>query len=78
MSDNEAVSWSNYSSHRTSIEYEVRHKVAKELLEHIRFLDKNKAPECYIQGMDRARLFVLHNASLKDSYEQLDYQERLF
>lgn len=78
MADNEAVSWSEYESHNRNTEYIVRHKIAQELLEHIEILDKQKSPECFIQGIERARNIVLTNISSKFVTEEVDPQEKLF
>ena len=78
MSDNQAVSWSDYSAHMTEVESSLRNKIAKELLEHIRFLDKTGAPECYMQGVERARVFVLYGTKLKENQAGVELQEKLF
>lgn len=78
MCDNTAVRWSEYSSHVSNLEIEVRQKISKELLEHIRFLEKTQTPECYIQGIERARVFVLNNISIRSDIEQVENQEKLF
>lgn len=78
MSDNEAVSWSEYESHNRNTEYLVRHKIARELLEHIEILDNQKSPECFIQGVERARNIVLMNVNLKFVTDEVETQEKLF
>jgi hypothetical protein len=78
VSDNQAVSWSEYSSHVSEIEYSLRNKISQELLEHIRFLDKTGAPECYTQGVERARMFVVFGGKIKQYEEQVELQEKLF
>jgi hypothetical protein len=78
VSDNEAVSWSQYSSHVTEVESGLRNRIAKELLEHIHFLDKTGAPECYIQGVEKARMFVLYGTKIKLDNSEVELQEKLF
>lgn len=78
MSDNEAVSWSDYHAHHTNAETEIRQKISKELLEHMAFLDRSGSPECFVQGIERARNIVMYNLSLKDFVEDSTTQERLF
>ena len=78
MCDNGAVSWSEYSSHNSRVEYEVRQNISQELLKHIRFLEKTETPECYIQGLERARILVLNNISTTNDTEEVETQEKLF
>lgn len=78
MCDNTAVSWSEYSQHLSNLEVEVRQKISRELLEHIHFLERTQTPECYIQGVERARVFVLNNISLKSDTPGIETQEKLF
>jgi hypothetical protein len=78
LCDNAAVNWSEYSSHISNIEYEVRQKISQELLKHMTFLQKNSAPECHIQGVEQARVFILQNKSDISDKETLETQERLF
>ena len=78
VSDNEAVSWSDYHAHHSNAETEIRQKISQELLQHMEFLDRSGAPECFIQGVERARNIVLYNLSLKDFAEDSTPQERLF
>lgn len=78
MCDNTAVSWSEYSQHLSNLEMEVRQKIARELLEHIHFLEKTQVPECYIQGVERARVLTLNNISIKNDTSGIETQEKLF
>lgn len=78
MSDNTAVSWSEYGAHKSNIEYEVRHKIAKELLKHMEILDKQNSPECFVQGVNRARNLVLMNLNFESVTDEVDPQEKLF
>lgn len=78
MCENSAVSWSEYSSHNSRVEYEVRQKISQELLKHIHFLEKTSTPECYIQGIERARVFVLNNISITSDTVEVETQEKLF
>lgn len=77
MRDNSAVSWSEYESHRQQVEYAVRQKISKELLEHGRFCEDNGMPEMYINGIERARMLVLTGVSLRHEQESAWSQERL-
>lgn len=78
MSDNTAVSWSDYSAHLSNVEYEIRHRIAKELLEHIEILDQQKSPECFVQGVQRARNIVLMNTKINSFADEVETQEKLF
>lgn len=77
MCDNSAVSWSQYESHRQEIEYEVRQKISRELLEHGRFCEQNGMPEMYVNGIERARVLVLTGVGLRHEQESAWSQERL-
>lgn len=78
MCDNTAVGWSEYSRHVSNVETEVRQKLSRELLQHIRFLEEDGSPECYIQGVERARVLVLNNTSIRSSEDGVETQEKLF
>lgn len=78
MCDNTAVRWSEYSSHISNLELEIRQRISKELLEHIGFLEKTQTPECYIQGVERARIFVLNNTSIRSDIGDVENQDKLF
>lgn len=78
MSDNVAVSWSEYHAMKTNAEIEVRQKISQELLEHMRFLQMDGAPECYLQGMERARTFILYNTSISNNIDDDYLQQWLF
>jgi hypothetical protein len=78
LCENQAVSWSEYSSHLSNVEYNTRNKIAKELLEYMDFLQKTAYPECFIQGVEEARNYVLYNTNFKNNDLGVDPQERLF
>lgn len=78
MTDNEAVSWSDYHSHNSNREVEIRQKISQELLEHMKFLDNIGSPECFVKGIERARNVVLYNMTVKDFADDSTTQERLF
>lgn len=78
MCDNTAVSWSDYSHHLSNIEVEIRQKVSRELLQHIGFLQNDNTPDCYIQGLERARILVLNNISITGDTGGVETQEKLF
>lgn len=78
MCENAAVSWSEYSRHVSNVETEVRQKISRELLQHISFLQEEGSSECYMQGVERARVLVLNNISIRSSEDGVETQEKLF
>ena len=78
MCDNTAVRWSDYELAKRQNEAEFRSRIAAELAKHIDLYRENNFPSEYIQGMERARLLVLYNKSLKEEAESLPDQETLF
>lgn len=78
MSDNEAISWSNYESSKNSIEQNVRNKISQKLLEHINFLEEAGSEHAYIQGMKRARIMVAHSDLDREPIPSFDEHDKLF
>lgn len=78
MCDNTAVRWSDYELSRRQQESESRTKIAAELAKHIDMYKENNYSSEYIQGMERARLLVLFDKSLKTDTEISGEQETLF
>ena len=57
MCDDSAVQWSQYESHRQSVEADVRQRVCSQLL-----YDSGES-QCFIQGIERAYDFIRSGAS---------------
>lgn len=65
MCDNTAVRWSDYELAKRQQDSEFRSKIAAELAKHIDLYRENDFSDEYLQGMERARLLVLYDKSVK-------------
>jgi hypothetical protein len=78
LCDDTAVRWSEYELAKRQQESESRAKIAAELQKHIDLYRDYGYSSEYLQGMERARLLVLFDKSLKLDKESLGDQQTLF
>jgi hypothetical protein len=72
MCDNVAVTWSNYESHKTEIETNLRHKIYKEIKETIDKAKLQGISNHFISGLEYAQAKVLgfDISEEKEPYDQ--------
>lgn len=71
--DDVAVTWSNYESFRTTIEYDTRHKIASEITRVIERCKQNGMNNHFIAGMELAQGVVSGLVDIPKTKEELNH-----